>query len=57
LHQTIVKTPYPCVITTNFDTLLEEAYAKWSGRGMPKAPTGMELIRHGTLLLDGAFLS
>ncbi len=54
-HRAIVRTPYACIVTTNFDTLLEDAYAKWSDIGVPKAPTGAELAQHGTLLLDGAF--
>jgi len=54
-HRAIVDTPYACIVTTNFDTLLEDAFARWSDFGIPKAPTGMELAQHGTLLLDGAF--
>ena len=54
-HRAIVRTPYACIVTTNFDTLLEDAYARWSDVGIPKAPTGAELSQHGTLLLDGAF--
>ncbi|MGQ0647620.1 MAG: SIR2 family protein [Gemmatimonadaceae bacterium] len=54
-HGSIVKTPYSCIVTTNFDTLLEDAYGIWGARGVPKAPTGVELANHGTLLLDGAF--
>jgi SIR2-like domain/CHAT domain len=54
-HRAIVETPYACLVTTNFDTLLEDAFARWSDFGIPKAPTGMELSQHGTLLLDGAF--
>ncbi len=54
-HRAIVGTPYACIVTTNFDTLLEDAFARWSDFGIPKAPTGMELSQHGTLLLDGAF--
>jgi len=54
-HRAIVRTPYASIVTTNFDTLLEDAYARWSDIGIPKAPTGMELSQHGTLLLDDAF--
>jgi hypothetical protein len=54
-HRAIVETPYACIVTTNFDTLLEDAFARWSDFGIPKAPTGMGLAQHGTLLLDGAF--
>lgn len=54
-HKAIVETPYACIVTTNFDTLLEDAFGTWSDFGIPKAPTGMELSQHGTLLLDGAF--
>ena len=54
-HRPIVQTPYAAIVTTNFDTLLEDAYALWSDEGVPKAPTGVQLGRHGTLLLDRAF--
>jgi SIR2-like protein/CHAT domain-containing protein len=54
-YSDIVKTPFACVVTTNFDNLLEEAYVRWDGRGIPRAPTGAELAEHGTLLLDRAF--
>jgi hypothetical protein len=54
-HRAIVQTPYACIVTTNFDTLLEDAYGLWSEVGVPKAPTGVGLGRQGTLLLDGAF--
>ena len=55
VHRTIVETPYACVVTTNFDTLLEDAYASWGTHGLPKAPTSAELARLGTLLHDGGF--
>lgn len=42
-------------MTTNFDSLLEDAYAEWDPRGVPRAPTGIELAQQGTLLLDAAF--
>jgi hypothetical protein len=54
-HRTIVETPYACVLTTNFDTLIEDAYAAWGRHGRPKTPTGIELADHGTLLLDRTF--
>jgi hypothetical protein len=54
-HRPIVATPYAAIVTTNYDTLLEDAYARWSDEGVPKAPTGVQLGRHGTLLLDRAF--
>ena len=54
-HRTIVETPYACVLTTNFDTLIEDAYTAWGWQGRPKAPTGIELADHGTLLLDRTF--
>jgi hypothetical protein len=54
-HRAIVRTPFSCVITTNFDTLLEEAFAHYGGQGVPRAPTGAELTQHGTLLLDRGF--
>lgn len=55
VHQAIVRTPYACIVTTNFDSLLEDAYARWGSRGVPKAPTGAELAQLGTLLFDDAF--
>ena len=55
VHRSIVDTPYACVLTTNFDTLIEDAYAAWGRHGRPKAPTGIELANHGTLLLDRTF--
>jgi hypothetical protein len=54
-HRDIVRTPYSCVVTTNFDTLLEDAYARYGTAGIPRAPTGAELGQQGTLLLDRAF--
>lgn len=54
-HRPIVQTPYASIVTTNYDTLLEDAYALWSDEGVPKSPTGAQLGRHGTLLLDRAF--
>jgi hypothetical protein len=54
-HGAIARTPYRCIVTTNFDTLLEDAYRLWGDRGIPKAPCGYELSEHGTLLVDDAF--
>lgn len=54
-HADMVKIPFACVVTTNFDRLIEEAYTRWDDRGVPRAPTGSELAEHGTLLLDRAF--
>jgi hypothetical protein len=54
-HHAIVRTPYACIVTTNFDTLLENAYGALTTRGVPKVPTGAELAQHGTLLFDEAF--
>lgn len=54
-HGPIVRTPYACIVTTNFDTLLEDAFGRWADNGTPKAPTGIQLGDHGTLLVDGAF--
>jgi hypothetical protein len=53
-HRDIVRTPFACAVTTNFDDLLERAYLE-SGGDRPPAPTGAELDRHGDLLLRGAF--
>jgi hypothetical protein len=55
VHEAIVRTPFACIVTTNFDSLLEDAYAKWSDGGVPRAPTGAELARQGTLLFDDTF--
>ena len=54
-HRPIVQTPYASIVTTNFDTLIEDAYTLWSDEGVPKCPTGAQLGRHGTLLLDRTF--
>jgi len=54
-HRPIVDTPWKCIVTTNFDTLLEDSYARWSEHGVPRTPTGTQLMHHGTLLLDGGF--
>jgi hypothetical protein len=54
-HQAIVRTSFSCIVTTNFDSLIEDAYARWDSRGVPKAPTGAELAQQGTLLFDGSF--
>jgi hypothetical protein len=54
-HRSIVQTPYAAIVTTNFDTLIEDAFRLWSDEGVPKCPTGAQLGRHGTLLLDRAF--
>ena len=42
-------------MTTNFDTLLEDAYARYGDTGVPPAPTGAELGQHGTLLNHAGF--
>jgi len=55
IYRAIVETPFACIVTTNFDTNLEDAYARWDERGIPKTPTGADLAQQGTLLLDGAF--
>jgi hypothetical protein len=54
-HRHIVRTPFACVVTTNFDTLLEQAYTEYGGQGTPRAPTGADLAQLGTLLLDSSF--
>jgi CHAT domain-containing protein len=53
-HRDIVHTPFACIVTTNFDDLIERAYLEHRG-DRPPAPTGAELDRHGDLLLRGAF--
>lgn len=55
VHRSIVRTPYACIVTTNFDSLLEDAYARWGDGSVPRAPTGAELAQHGTLLFDDTF--
>lgn len=55
VHQAIVRTPYACIVTTNFDSLLEDAYVSWGDGSVPRAPTGAELGRQGTLLFDDTF--
>ncbi|HEY0972276.1 MAG TPA: SIR2 family protein [Gemmatimonadales bacterium] len=54
-HRAVVETPFACIVTTNYDSLLEDGYARWGARGIPRAPTGRDLAKLGTLLLDGAF--
>ncbi|HEX5733181.1 MAG TPA: SIR2 family protein [Blastocatellia bacterium] len=54
-HRHIVRTPFSCIVTTNFDTLLEQAYTDYSSAGTPRAPTGAELTQLGTMLIEGSF--
>lgn len=54
-HRHIARTPYACVVTTNFDDLIERAHAERHGGSLPRAPTGTDLQQLGTLLMDGAF--
>ncbi|HYF30274.1 MAG TPA: SIR2 family protein [Chitinophagaceae bacterium] len=51
----IVRTPFACIVTTNFDTLIERAYEQFGQTGIPRAPTGVELTQLGTLLIDDSF--
>jgi hypothetical protein len=55
VHRQVVRTPWSCIVTTNFDDLLERAYECHGQRGRPRAPTGGELSSLGTLLVDGGF--
>ena len=55
VHRQVVRTPWSCIVTTNFDDLLERAHERHGQRGRPRAPTGGELSSLGTLLVDGGF--
>ena len=53
-HQIIVNLPFAAVVTTNYDKLLEHAYARLADR-LPKTPTHLDLDALGPLLFDGSF--
>jgi hypothetical protein len=52
-HKVIVQLPFSSVVTTNFDKLLERAYA--SVGPWPKTPTHQDVDTLGPLLFDGSF--
>jgi hypothetical protein len=53
LHKIITQLPFSSIVTTNYDKLLEWAYA--SARGLPKTPTHRDVDTLGTLLFSGSF--
>jgi hypothetical protein len=52
-HRIITQLPFAAVVTTNYDKLLERAYAENSS--WPKTPTHLDAASLGTLLFDGSF--
>jgi len=52
-HKIIVKLPFSAVVTTNYDKLLERAYAEVGN--LPKTPTHRDIDILGPLLFDGSF--
>jgi hypothetical protein len=53
-HRIIVELPFAAVVTTNYDKLLERAYASLTGR-WPKTPTHVDSDTLGPLLFDSSF--
>ncbi|HEX7186538.1 MAG TPA: SIR2 family protein [Thermoanaerobaculia bacterium] len=53
-HKLISQMPFAAVVTTNYDKLLERAYASTTN-GIPKAPTHLDLDTLGPLLFSGSF--
>jgi hypothetical protein len=45
-HRAIVRTPYAAIVTTNFDTLLKDAYALWSDEGVAQPVRSSENTEH-----------
>lgn len=52
-HRIIAKLPFSGIVTTNYDKLLERAYA--SSGGWPKTPTHMDIDSLGPLLFNQSF--
>lgn len=52
-HGLVVRTPFSAVVTTNYDKLLERAYA--AAGAFPKVPTHRDVDALGPLLFDGSF--
>jgi hypothetical protein len=52
-HKVVVQLPFANIVTTNYDKLLERAYAGIGG--LPKTPTHIDVEALGPLLFDGAF--
>ena len=53
-HQHVSRLPFRAVVTTNYDSLLEDSYF-FETRRRPKAPTHVDKDVLGTLLFDRAF--
>lgn len=53
-HKLVAQIPFAAVVTTNYDKLLERAYASVTN-GFPKAPTHLDLDTLGPLLFNGSF--
>jgi SIR2-like domain/CHAT domain len=52
-HKVVVQLPFANIVTTNYDKLLERAYA--SVGSLPKTPTHADCETLGPLLFDGGF--
>jgi hypothetical protein len=53
VHRLAVRLPFAAWVTTNYDKLLERAYAEERG-GLPKTLTNLDTAALGQLLFDGA---
>ncbi len=54
VHRAAASLPFAAVVTTNYDKLLERAFAEARG-GLPKVPTHADIGALGPLLFDEAF--
>lgn len=52
-HQIITQLPFSSIVTTNYDKLLERAYARVGD--LPKTPTHRDIDTLGPLLFNGGF--
>jgi hypothetical protein len=54
VHRLITQLPFSAVVTTNYDKLLERAYAQFKGE-LPKVVTSRDRESLGSLLFSGGF--
>lgn len=54
IHKIITQIPFAALVTTNYDKLLERAYASMTN-AIPKTPTHLDLDTLGPLLFNGSF--
>jgi len=54
LHRLLTQLPFSAVVTTNYDKLLERAYARFRGE-LPKVVTSRDRESLGSLLFSGGF--